>query len=138
MHAADYLLKPIEAIRVEEAVHHLEQRLSEQRARVLRSQEDPMRSRVPASISFALGLTALGFALFRLPLAAIFCVRAGGALAAPKFWATWPRARQLALGGTLVFAAALTFSNFDGVRDRAAADGSGMGPPVARLVHQAA
>jgi DNA-binding LytR/AlgR family response regulator len=32
MHAADYLLKPIEATRVEEAVCHLERRLSEQRA----------------------------------------------------------------------------------------------------------
>src|SRR5438067_1170446 len=28
VHAADYLLKPIEASRVEESVHHLEQRLS--------------------------------------------------------------------------------------------------------------
>jgi DNA-binding LytR/AlgR family response regulator len=32
VHAADYLLKPIEAKRVEEAVRHLEQRLREQRA----------------------------------------------------------------------------------------------------------
>jgi two-component system LytT family response regulator/two-component system response regulator LytT len=32
IHAADYLLKPIEAKRVEEAVRHLEQRLNERRA----------------------------------------------------------------------------------------------------------
>ena len=58
-------------------------------------------------------------ARFRLPLAALLCVPAGGALAEPKFWLAWPRSQQLALASALLAAAGLTFSNFDRVRDRA-------------------
>lgn len=58
-------------------------------------------------------------ARFRLPLAALTTTLAGGALAAPLFWRAWPRRRQLTLATALAIAAAVTFSRFDGVRDRA-------------------
>ena len=58
-------------------------------------------------------------ARFRLPLAALATVLAGGALGAPGFWSAWTRPRQLALGVLLVAGAFLTFSNFDDVRSRA-------------------
>lgn len=58
-------------------------------------------------------------ARFRLPLAALATVLAGGALAAPGFWRNWPRRRQATLGLLIVAAAALTFSTFDNVRNRA-------------------
>jgi hypothetical protein len=58
-------------------------------------------------------------ARFRLPLAALMIVLAGGALAAPRFWREWPRRHQLVLAAGIVLGAAVTFSSFDGVRDRA-------------------
>ena len=58
-------------------------------------------------------------ARFRLPLAALGVTLAGGALAAPRFWRHWPRRQQLMLAAALVGAAAVTFSQFDGVRDQA-------------------
>jgi hypothetical protein len=57
-------------------------------------------------------------ARFRLPLAALAAIMAGGALAAPGFWRAWPRRSQSALAAALLFAAALAFSSFDRVRDR--------------------
>jgi two-component system response regulator LytT len=47
VHAADYLLKPIEARRVEEAVRHLEQRLSEQRAACTAPDGERLGERLP-------------------------------------------------------------------------------------------
>src|SRR5437867_6554667 len=47
VHAADYLLKPIEAKRVEEAVRHLEQRLSEQRAAAVAPDAERDGERLP-------------------------------------------------------------------------------------------
>lgn len=58
-------------------------------------------------------------ARFRLPLAALATALAGGALAAPGFWKSWPRARQAALALVMIAAAALTFSRFDDVRSQA-------------------
>lgn len=57
-------------------------------------------------------------ARFRLPLAALATIAAGGALAAPRFWLAWPRGRKLALAGAVAAALALAFSRFDGVADR--------------------
>ncbi len=58
-------------------------------------------------------------ARFRLPLAALLCVPAGAALARPTwFLQTLPSTQRAALGLTLIGVAALTFSNFAGVRDR--------------------
>ncbi|MEO6876754.1 MAG: hypothetical protein ABI222_18230 [Opitutaceae bacterium] len=80
--------------------------------------------RTAVSLAFLTGACAISIGLFfvsarfRLPLAAIATVLAGGALGAPDFWRTWSRSRQLALAGMLVLAGLLTFSNFDGVKDR--------------------
>jgi len=58
-------------------------------------------------------------ARFRLPLAALATVGAGGALAAPGYWKSWPHPRQARLGILILAAAAYTFSNFGQVRSRA-------------------
>jgi two-component system, LytTR family, response regulator LytT len=47
VHAADYLLKPIEAKRVEEAVRHLEQRLGERRAAFVAPDRERSSERLP-------------------------------------------------------------------------------------------
>ena len=57
-------------------------------------------------------------ARFRLPLAAIATVLAGGALAAPTFWAAWSPVRRQILVLLLMAATLLTFSEFDGVQSR--------------------
>lgn len=58
-------------------------------------------------------------ARFRLPVAALLCVPAGAALARPAwFFQTWSSSRGPILTGTLLAVAGLTFSRFDGVRDR--------------------
>jgi len=58
-------------------------------------------------------------ARFRLPLAALLCVPAGAALARPAwFFRFLPPAHRMLLGVALVGIAGLTFSQFDGVRDR--------------------
>lgn len=56
-------------------------------------------------------------ARFRLPLAALLCVWAGGALARPGFWRGIPRRRQWTLAATILAAGVAAFSWFDGVRD---------------------
>lgn len=58
-------------------------------------------------------------ARFRLPVAALLCVPAGAALARPAwFLQRWSSSRRLIFAGTLLAVAGLTFSRFDGVRDR--------------------
>jgi hypothetical protein len=58
-------------------------------------------------------------ARFRLPVAALLCVPAGAALARPAwFFRILPSAQRPLLGVALVGFATLTFSHFDGVRDR--------------------
>ena len=54
-------------------------------------------------------------ARFRLPLAAIGCVLAGGALAAPRFWAGWAPGRRLALAAACAATLAVSFSRFGNV-----------------------
>jgi hypothetical protein len=58
-------------------------------------------------------------ARFRLPLAALATVLAGGALAAPGFWQDWPVVKRQGLVLLLMAAAFLSFSSFDGVASRA-------------------
>jgi hypothetical protein len=56
-------------------------------------------------------------ARFRLPLAALLGVAAGGALARPGFWRTLAPGRPAALALSVLAAGLVTFSFFDGVRD---------------------
>lgn len=56
-------------------------------------------------------------ARFRLPLAALLCVFAGGALARPGFWRDLAPGRPLLLAGSMLGAGLVAFSFFDGVRD---------------------
>jgi hypothetical protein len=55
---------------------------------------------------------------FRLPLLAVATVLAGGAIGSPGFWRAWPRHKVLVLAAAIIFFAAVTFSNLNGVRDR--------------------
>ena len=55
-------------------------------------------------------------ARFRLPLAALATVLAGGAVAAPGFWLGWPAERRLGLVLLLMVTALVTFSRFDDVQ----------------------
>ncbi|HUR58387.1 MAG TPA: hypothetical protein VM029_11795 [Opitutaceae bacterium] len=81
--------------------------------------------RAAAALAIVVGLTALSILLFfvsarfRLPLAAVAAILAGGALGAPRFWQRWPRPRQIALAAGTAVAALISFSAFDGVRSRA-------------------
>lgn len=84
--------------------------------------ESPRTAWSLALITGAVAASVLLFfvsARFRLPLAALAAVGAGGALAAPGFWRSWPSRHRWALGVRLVLAALLAFSYFDGVRSRA-------------------
>jgi hypothetical protein len=56
-------------------------------------------------------------ARFRLPLAALAAVLAGGALASPAFWKPWSGGRRAALAAAVALAGLLSFSSFDGVDD---------------------
>ena len=82
----------------------------------------PRLARRVALLAATLALSVLLFfvsARFRLPLAALATVLAGGALAAPQVWRPWSRRAPLLLAGGVAAAAAVTFSRFDHVRDRA-------------------
>ena len=57
-------------------------------------------------------------ARFRLPLAAVCAVLAGGALGAPGFWRAWPAGSRAALAGSVALAGLLAFSSLGGVDDR--------------------
>ncbi len=56
-------------------------------------------------------------ARFRLPLAALLCISAGGALARPEFWRDLVPGHPLWLAGSMLAAGLVAFSFFDGVRD---------------------
>jgi hypothetical protein len=58
-------------------------------------------------------------ARFRLPLAALLTILAGGALAAPQFWRARSGQAQLALAALIAATATLAFSRFDHVTERA-------------------
>lgn len=74
------------------------------------------------AIGGALAASVLLFfvsARFRLPLAAVLIVLAGGALAWPPLWREWTRRTQLAVAGAMGLAAMMAYSRFAGVRDSA-------------------
>jgi hypothetical protein len=74
-----------------------------------------------AAVSAACSLSILLFfvsARFRLPLAGVCAVLAGGALGSPGFWRRWPARGRALLGACLAAAAALSFSSLGGVDDR--------------------
>ena len=59
--------------------------------------ESPRAARALAAVAAAVAASILLFfvsARFRLPLAAVLAVLAGGALAAPSFWRAWPAPRR--------------------------------------------
>jgi Dolichyl-phosphate-mannose-protein mannosyltransferase len=56
-------------------------------------------------------------ARFRLPLAALCAVLAGGALGSPGFWRGWTPGRRAALAACTALAAVITFSSLGGVAD---------------------
>jgi hypothetical protein len=57
-------------------------------------------------------------ARFRLPLAAVCAVLAGGALGSPGFWRGWPPGRRAALACLVAAAGLVAFSSLGGVADR--------------------
>ena len=84
--------------------------------------ESPGKAAVCAAVGLALAASTLLFfvsARFRLPLAALCIVLAGGALSSPGFWAAWAPRRRAALACGLALALAVTFSRLGGVDDRA-------------------
>ncbi|HWA09841.1 MAG TPA: hypothetical protein VG838_10355 [Opitutaceae bacterium] len=85
-----------------------------------------LRARSPLAFPLALAIAATyaaGVVLFyvsarfRLPLAALLAVLAGGALADPGFWRELAPGPRRLLAGSMLGAALLAFSAFDGVRD---------------------
>jgi hypothetical protein len=83
--------------------------------------ESPGDARLLAAVSAACAVSIVLFfvsARFRLPLAAICAVLAGGALGSPGFWRGWTAGRQAALAGAMALAALATFSSLGGVDDR--------------------
>jgi hypothetical protein len=83
--------------------------------------ESPRAAAVCAAASAACAASILLFfvsARFRLPLAAVCAVLAGGALGSPGFWRGWSAARRTALAAGVLLAALVTFSSLGGVADR--------------------
>ncbi len=73
------------------------------------------------AVAAALAIGVLLFfvsARFRLPLAALVAILAGGAFGVPRSWRSWPSRARLTTAVALAGVAVLTFSRFDGVRDR--------------------
>jgi hypothetical protein len=81
----------------------------------------PRAAAALACVSAACALSVLLFfvsARFRLPLAGVCAVLAGGALGSPGFWRGWSKGSQAALAGGVAFAGLLSFSSLGGVDDR--------------------
>jgi hypothetical protein len=84
--------------------------------------ESPRAAGMLAAVAAATAASIVLFfvsARFRLPLAALLAVLAGGALDAPRFWRAWPARGQAGLAAGLALAAFVAFSHFDHVDDRA-------------------
>ncbi len=83
--------------------------------------ESPRAAAALAAVTAVCAASILLFfvsARFRLPLAAICTVLAGGALGSPVFWKRWPAGRRAALAGGIALAAGVAFSSLGGVDDR--------------------
>jgi 4-amino-4-deoxy-L-arabinose transferase-like glycosyltransferase len=83
--------------------------------------ESPRAAFALAAVSGACALSILLFfvsARFRLPLAAISLVLAGGALGSPHFWKAWGPGQRASLAACAVLAALIAFSSYGGVDDR--------------------
>jgi len=83
--------------------------------------ESPRAAAVCAAASAACAASVLLFfvsARFRLPLAAVCAVLAGGALGEPGFWRRWSAGRRAALAAGVALTALVTFSGIGGVADR--------------------
>jgi len=83
---------------------------------------EPRAARALMILGATLALSILLFfvsARFRLPLAALLVILAGGAWVAPTFWRHWPRPRRLVLGAALCATGGIAFSRFDDVAGRA-------------------
>jgi 4-amino-4-deoxy-L-arabinose transferase-like glycosyltransferase len=84
------------------------------------AEENPRAAEALALVWLACAASILLFfvsARFRLPLAAISAVLAGGALAAPRFWEGWSPMRRAALAGSVALAGFAAFSNLGDVGD---------------------
>lgn len=82
--------------------------------------ESPREAAVLAAVAAACAASILLFfvsARFRLPLAAILAVLAGGALGSPGFWTGWSPGRRAALAFGVVLAGFVAFSSLAGVSD---------------------
>jgi 4-amino-4-deoxy-L-arabinose transferase-like glycosyltransferase len=82
--------------------------------------ESPRSAAALASIWAACAASILLFfvsARFRLPLASMLAVLAGGALCRPAFWRGWSPGARAALAGLVVLAGAAAFSNLGNVQD---------------------
>jgi hypothetical protein len=83
--------------------------------------ESPRAAAACAAASAACAASVLLFfvsARFRLPLAAVCAVLAGGALGSPRFWRGWPAGGRAALAAGAALAALVAFSRLGGVADR--------------------
>ena len=83
--------------------------------------ESPRAAAALAAVAAAVAASILLFfvsARFRLPLAAILAILAGGALASPAFWRGWSAGRRASLGAALALAGLVAFSDYGGVQDR--------------------
>ncbi|HVU36584.1 MAG TPA: hypothetical protein VHE61_24300 [Opitutaceae bacterium] len=84
--------------------------------------ERPRTALAAGWIAAAVALSALLFfvsARFRLPLAALAAVLAGGGLAAPLFWVGRPRRQRFTVAAACALAAFVAFSRFGAVHDPA-------------------
>jgi dolichyl-phosphate-mannose-protein mannosyltransferase len=83
--------------------------------------DSPRAAAALAATSLACAASILLFfvsARFRLPLAAVCAVLAGGALGSPGFWRGWPPGRRAALAACALLAGLVAFSSLGGVADR--------------------
>jgi hypothetical protein len=82
--------------------------------------ESPRSAAALAAIWAACAASILLFfvsARFRLPLASMLAVLAGGALGSPGFWRGWSPGARAALAGIVVLAGAAAFSDIGNVQD---------------------